>query len=187
MWPCVVDVIKSKCLWTALSNSTLVQLIQFTQKDIERLKTENYFYERTIERLEEPDKLVEEMFASKKGDGDEDSSIPLNTATTICASDESESEIPAAEDGEPDYSPIIPIDEINVSTDSFFDNMSDNSKDVALNYFRNIGIIAPPHYDVMRHKYGDLVKGAEEDPAYTLKAGAGVAVSDKRSIVFYFY
>lgn len=50
------------------------------------------------------------------------------------------------------YEAVQAVDEIRMSQDSFFENMSDNSKATAFNFFRGVGDLAPANYDVMRHK-----------------------------------
>lgn len=121
---------------------------------------------------------MEELFASKTASDASSLTHGQTNAAAVCSSEEeTESEDEPEGDEEPDYSPVIPIEEIDPSNDSFFDNMSDNTKEASLNYFRNVGIIAPPKYDVMRHKYGKYVKGAKESESYAKQEGAGVAVS----------
>lgn len=45
-----------------------------------------------------------------------------------------------------------------MSQDSFFENMSDNSKATAFAFFRTVGDLAPTNYDVMRHKVKRAIK-----------------------------
>jgi hypothetical protein len=50
-----------------------------------------------------------------------------------------------------------------------------------MGYFKNIGEIAPSNYDVIRHKYGDLVKGApEEDEGTSNEADTHIHLARSR-------
>lgn len=132
------------------------------------LETENYLYEKTIEKLEASEKEI-------------DSRIPINTdeefeehlkktRELICSSEESEDEQTATGETKT-YEPIHAIDEIRVSQDSFFENMSDHSKGAAYEFFKSVGDLAPTNYDVMQHKYGDYVATAAEKQDFEKEPG----------------
>jgi hypothetical protein len=163
------------------------QLIQRAKQDVKRLKTENYLYERKIERLEEPEKLVEEMSNKKEEEEEEQIQMDLDRAKTlVCSSSESSDDEEEKEESSPaDFLPVIPLEEINVSTDSFFDNMSEYSKEAALTYFRNIGVIAPSNYDVIQHKYGEWVKGSKADADFIAKDVKESAVRAQKEFIFF--
>lgn len=138
-----------------LPNSTLRKIIVHVKKHILMLETENYLYEKTIEKLETSEREVDSRPPLVS---DAEFEEQMKRARIMVCSSDSE---PEPEDtGE--YDPVEAINEIHLSKDSFFENMSDNSKATAFNFFRQVGDMAPPNYDVMRHKYGDYVGTAAE-------------------------
>jgi hypothetical protein len=108
-----------KAVLRKLTNKNLRQLIIHARKEIERFETENFMFERSIEKLERPEKAIDDMYPSD----DSLLNMRLHSGPAICSS---ESEEEQEDTGE--YVAINPIDEIHMSTDSFFENMSDNSK-----------------------------------------------------------
>lgn len=115
------------------------------KKHILLLETENYLYEKTIEKLEASEKEIESKTPHLNTEEFEEY---MKKARVVICSSESEEE--PEDTGE--YEPVHAVDEIRMSQDSFFENMSDNSKDQAIAFFRSVEDMAPANYDVMRHK-----------------------------------
>ena len=131
-----------------MANNTIRKVIVHVKKHILLLETENYLYEKTIEKLEASEKEIDSRIPAN---ADEEFEKHLKrTQVMLCPSDAEDEEEPPPPDG--NYQAISAVDEVHPSKDSFFENMSDVSKGTAMEFFRNVGEMAPPNYDVMHHK-----------------------------------
>ncbi|CAL8109991.1 unnamed protein product [Orchesella dallaii] len=133
-----------KAILRKLPNSTIRKIIVHVKKHILMLETENYLYETTIQKLEASEK---EMDTRVPNNAEEFEDFLKKTRVLICSSD---SEPEPEDTGE--YEAVNAANVIRMSQDSFFENMSDNSKATAFTFFKTVGDLAPPNYDVMRHK-----------------------------------